>query len=361
MASANDKLLNESIGHAIDLHGYSNNVSAKMLKLLNQVDADLMQQITVAVDSLPSNKFNIDRLEKILKDVRALNSEVYANVSTSLNKELTDLTAYEIGYQTRLINDVLPDSVEVSSITPNKVYAAAMDTPFSGKLLTEFMAGMEIKRMESIRDAIRMGYLESQTTSDIVKRIRGTKALNYADGLLQISRRDAESIVITAVSHTSSFARDALYQANSDIIKAYRYTATLDLRTTELCASRDGNEYKIGSAKPAIPAHIRCRSLYVPVLKSWKDLGIDLNEIPASTRASLDGQVPAKISYQEWLLKQTAERQNTVLGLEKAQLFRDGKLTLDKFVSPVGHSYSMAELKALHPDAFVSGVAKKVK
>lgn len=670
MATANETILNEQIAHAIDLQGYSNNVVNRILKLLKKVDADLMSQIAIALDKLPPSQFNIDRLTTVLKAVRELNSEAYANVSDELNSELKQLTEYEIGVQKHMLDSVLP--VPVATVTANQVYAAAMSRPFQGKILKEYLSGIEEARAIKIRDAIRIGYVESQTNAEIIKRIRGTRALNYADGLLQVSRRDAESLVITAISHTSNFARSALYEANSDVVLGQRYTATLDLRTTELCASRDGNEYPIGKPKPAIPAHWRClpadslilarcgisgvskrwfdgdmiviktaanrelsctpnhpiltnrgwvaaeslnftdkiicdggsewltpivnsdnnnviasihdvtkafislsdvltvpvptstpdfhgdgidgevaiissyrllrngfdatldkhvmqgdlvmrssnesrftfnrsfrnffkglfsgssnrvslfskvlpilkcsyshscklllatassfniktiksifynncrniesfsnsinanstikhidssnnievllpsinsnnasgfnpsiedaasdiklannlisgnickvfsdsliefkrvsfsghvynldtvegwysaggivthncRSLYVPVLKSWKDLGIPIDEISPSTRASLDGQVPAKLTYQTWLEKQSAERQDTVLGKTKADLFRNGGLTLDKFVSKQGHSYTINELKALHPQAF---------
>lgn len=350
MATANEQLLNEQIAHAIDLQGYSNNVVNRILKLLNKVDADLMSQITIALDKLPPSQFNIDRLTTVLKAVRELNSEAYANVSDELNGELKQLAEYEIGVQKHMLDSVLP--VPVATVTATQVYSAAMSRPFQGKILAEYLSGIEEARAIKIRDAIRIGYVESQTNAEIIKRIRGTRALNYADGLLQVSRRDAESLVITAISHTSGFARNALYEANSDVVLGQRYTATLDLRTTELCASRDGNIYKNGEAKPAIPAHWRCRSLYVPVLKSWKDLGIPIDEIAPSTRASLDGQVPAKLTYQTWLEKQSAERQDTVLGKTKADLFRNGGLTLDKFVSKQGHSYTINELKALHPQAF---------
>lgn len=352
MATVNETLLNESVAHAIDLQGYSNSAVQRMLRLLNSVDADLMTQLSAAIEKMQPSQFNVERLTQLLSGVRELNGNIYAQVTKEIQQELFDLTDYELGYQKQLLSSTLPASISIASVNIDQVYAAAMAQPFSGKLLTEFMAGMELKRMDAIRDAVRMGFVESQTVGEIAKRIRGTKALNYADGLLQISRRDAEAVVVTAINHTGNFAREALYERNSDIVKAIRYTATLDTRTTQLCASRDGNEYKLGAAKPALPAHIRCRSLYVPVIKSWRELGINADELPSSTRASMDGQVPDKLTYGDWLAKQGEARQNRVLGKEKAQLFRTGKLSFDRFVSPQGHSYTLDELRRLNPDAF---------
>lgn len=350
--TANETLLNESVAHAIDLQGYSNGVVKRILKLLNRVDADLMSQITIALEKLPPSQFNVERLTAILASVRSLNSEVYASISTELNSELKQLAAYELDFQESLIKGVLPANVQFATVNAGQVYAAAMSRPFQSRLLSEWMSGLEETRAIKIRDAIRMGYVEGQTINDMVKRIRGTKALNYADGLLDISRRDAQAIVRTAINHTSNYAREALYADNEDIVKGVRYTATLDSSTTILCASRDGNFYATGKAHPAIPAHINCRSLYVPVLATWRDLGIDAEEVSAGTRASMDGQVPDSLTYSDWLKKQSVARQDDILGVTKGNLFRDGGLDLPKFVSKQGHEFTIDELRARDASAF---------
>lgn len=352
MTTANEVLLNEQIAHQIDLQGYSNNVVRRILKLLNRVDVDLMAQITIALEKLPPSQFNVTRLQAVLASVRSLNSEVYASISTELNSELSKLVAYELDFQEAIIKGVLPANVQFASVQAGQVYAAVLSRPFQGKLLADWMSGLEQTRAIKIRDAIRIGYVEGQTINDMVKRIRGTKALNYTDGLLDISRRDAQAIVRTAINHTSNYAREALYNDNDDIVKGVRYTSTIDARTTLLCSSRDGNFYGIGKPKPAIPAHINCRSLYVPVLKTWRELGIDADEADESTRASLDGQIPASMSYNEWLKKQSVARQDDILGVTKAKLFRDGGLELPKFISKQGHEYTIEELRARDSGAF---------
>jgi SPP1 gp7 family putative phage head morphogenesis protein len=95
-----------------------------------------------------------------------------------------------------------------------------------------------------------------------------------------------------------------------------------------------------------------CRSTTVPVLKSWKELGLDLAEADEGTRASMNGQVPASETYQTWLKRQPTGFQDDVLGVQRASLFRQGKLTVDKFVDESGKVYTMEQLRAKHPAAF---------
>ena len=91
--------------------------------------------------------------------------------------------------------------------------------------------------------------------------------------------------------------------------------------------------------------HWGCRSTSVPVLKSWKDLGIDAPEVPDTTRASMDGQVPADTTLEEWLKKQSQARQDTVLGAGKAQLWRDGKITFRDLLDQSGRPLTTEQLR----------------
>jgi hypothetical protein len=351
MATANERLADAAVSHQIDELGYSNGVSRKIIALLNRVDRDIVTQLQIQLDKLPPNRFTVERLDQLLKSVYALNADAYTNISAELSRQLEDFTAYEVDYQQKLLTAVQP--VSITAISPSEIYAGAMARPFQGKLLKEWMTNLEEGKAALIRDAIRKGYVESETTAQIVKRVRGTKALAYKDGILEISKRNAESVVLTAVAHTSSFAQESVFEANSDIVKALQYTVTLDLRTSDLCFSRSGNLYPLGKARPAIPAHFRCRSRYVPVLKSFRELGIDADDLTATTRSSMDGQVPASTTYQSWLEKQSVARQDEVLGKTKATLFRDGKLPLSRFVSRQGHSYTLDELRARNAEAFI--------
>jgi hypothetical protein len=90
----------------------------------------------------------------------------------------------------------------------------------------------------------------------------------------------------------------------------------------------------------------------VAVTKSFRELGLDINEFSSSTRASIDGQVPASLNYEAWLRKQSVERQNDVLGVKKAVLFRNGELPLSRFISKQGHEYSLNELRLRDAESF---------
>lgn len=349
--TANELLYDSAVSHQIDLTRFGNGTVRRMLALLNKTDADLMAKLQAALDKLPAESFTLQRLERLLTSIRAVNAQSYKQFHDGLDAELVDLNDYELNYQHDLFGSVLPAKVSVATVSADQVLAGAMAQPFQGRILKEWADSLDAGRMQRISDAIRIGYVENETTDQIVQRIRGTRALRYTDGLLEIDRRHAEAVVRTAINHTATFARDSFYDANADLIKGLRWTATLDSRTSAICRSRDGKVYPMTSG-PRPPAHWNCRSTMVPVLKSWKELGFDAEELPAGTRASMDGQVPADMTYQQWLTKQSASRQDEILGVSKGKLFRDGGLTLDRFVDRKGHEFTLAELRERDSAAF---------
>jgi hypothetical protein len=367
MPTVNQQLADESIAHAEALQRYANRVVALVVALLNRGDADLSARLAEAMERLPAESFSVQRLESLLSSVRELNAAAYRAAVGELTKELRDLAEYEAGHQLALFQATIPPqvvtAVGVAAVVPEQAYAAAMARPFQGRLLSEWAASMEEGRMVRVRDAVRMGYVQQESIGEIVRRIRGTRARGYADGLLEIDRRHAEAVVRTAVSHTAGYVREQFFGANTDLVKAQEWVSTLDTKTSEICLLRDGKQYQPVSPYKPIGhsltwlggpgrAHWQCRSAAVPVVKSWRELGADMPEFDGETRASMDGQVAQDMNYGDWLKRQPRARQISVLGETRARLLRDGGLTVDKFATDKGRWLTLEELKQLDADAF---------
>ena len=311
-STVNAALLDHAIHHAIDLTRYSNTVVRRMIALLNRSDPDLVAQISAAMERMPEGSFTVGHLEQVLGSVRQINTAAYAQVFQGLAREMHDMTDYEVGYQTSLLDHVIPAPVLVrfplAQVSASQVYAAALARPFQGGLLSDWAKSVDANRMKAVREAIRQGFVQGKTTDQIVTAIRGTRALGYSDGVLEGSRKGLAAIVRTALSHTASVARQETYKANGDIIGALQWVSVLDNRTTSMCMIRDGLTYSadpahkpIGHMVPWLQGpgalHFCCRSSDIPVTKSWKDLGLDVADLPDGTRASMDGQVPASTTY----------------------------------------------------------------
>lgn len=359
MATVNEQLQSASIGHAVDLQHLSNAEVRKIMALLNRVDEDLRDRLLAAVGRMGTDRFTVKHMNTVLASVRELNKQVYAQAAEALKESVDELAAYEIGYQQTLFTATLP--AQVLTVVPlvkvdlAQVQQIASSRPFQGKLLGEWMEELEVGRAARIRDAIRIGMVSGQTTDQIVRGIMGIRSEGYADGLLNRSRNDIEAMVRTAISHTAQSARDAFYQANSDLISEVVWLSTLDGRTSAPCRLRDGLHYTADTHQPIghkVPwlsgpgrLHWRCRSSSTPIVKAWEELGLSKADIPEGTRASMDGQIPESTSYGDWIKGQSAARQDQVLGPSRGKLMREGGLTLDKFYNDQGRTLTLEQLR----------------
>jgi SPP1 gp7 family putative phage head morphogenesis protein len=352
--STNGNLQDIAVRHALTILRYGAGVSDKIVKLLNSADADILAKIAVRLSAIEERGYDIgprttERLQRLLVELKELNTAIYQQLHNELMNELVQFGAVEAEFQRDALKAALV--VDLATVLPSstRLKAIVETAPLEGRLLRDWVNGMKEARVGRMAQAIRLGLVQGESTDKIVARIRGTKAKRYSDGILDISRRSAQSIVRTAVTHVSNVASQEVWRANSNIVKEWRFLATLDGRTTLTCAGLDGQTFALGSG-PIPPRHIRCRSISVAVTKSWREMGIDRDELSPEQRASIDGALPGNPRFADWLKGKSPEFQDQVLGKARAEMFRTGKLDLNQFVRGDGEVLTLKELKSRYGD-----------
>jgi hypothetical protein len=124
--------------------------------------------------------------------------------------------------------------------------------------------------------------------------------------------------------HVGNQAREAYYKANEDLIKGYMWVGVLDTRACLSCIVLDGKVFKVGEPRPSQPLHPDCRCVTLPVLKTYRELGVDIDELPAGNRASMDGAVPQYTTWRDVLAKADDKQLGAILGPTRAALYRGG-------------------------------------
>lgn len=320
----------EAIRHRIALSRYSTSLVRKVIAQLNRVDADLVQRILQA----DNEGRDPAQLERMLEEVRALQADGWSVVRGRLTTDLSDLAAVEADWNASLLRQAARTAgIETFTFAPTapQVVAAVNSRPFQGRYLKDWLNEAEAGAAKRVRETIRQGFIEGRSVSDMTRAIRGTRALQYRDGILEISRRGAETMVRTAVTHVASVASLETYRAMGGLVDAVEWVSTLDARTSAVCAGRDGTVYPLESG-PRPPAHPNCRSTIIPRIKGLE---------PVERR-----------TYAEWLRSQPAAVQDDVLGPTRAKLFREGKLDLDRFTDRSGAVLTLDQLKQRNSGAF---------
>lgn len=183
--------------------------------------------------------------------------------------------------------------------------------------------------------ALRQGLVAVETNAQIIRRIRGE---------LDVTRSNAAALVQTSVQTVANEARLAVFK-DAPGVKALQWVATLDSLTCPVCAPRDGMRWTVdgkvqeGTTFPFRnpPLHYNCRCVLVPRTR-FSDMG-------NPQRASTDGPVSAKITFDDFLKRKGAAFQDEVLGPGRAELYRSGKITLQDLVTRSGRTLTLDELR----------------
>ncbi|HBG77490.1 MAG TPA: phage head morphogenesis protein [Phycisphaerales bacterium] len=339
--TVNEIIADRAIRHALYLERYKTGQVEAIVKLLNSgLEPKLSAKLESSLQSITKKS---PMLQKLFSYNGVLVKAEYKTMEQHLYKNLKDLAGNESDWQINSLNQSTPIMLDFAAPAPKVLTALVENAPMQGALLKDWFSKLADDTAFQVNRQISLGITSGEGIEQIVCRIKGTRAAQYSDGILNISRNNLRSIVRTSVSHVSDVARTETFKENSEVIKGVQLHATLDTQTCEQCMAEDGKIYEIDEA-PAAPFHFSCRCTKIPVLKSWKELGINLKEAPEGTRASMNGQVPTSLTYGQWLKNQSAEIQNDALGIGKAKLFRDGKITVGDFVDNRGKTLTLNEL-----------------
>jgi len=365
MTTINERLLDEAIARSLFQSRYGAGVADKMVKVLNKSDAELSARLIVALDNFDPNSFTVRRIESLLGSVREINKQAVQSTFTTLADELLEFARHDAGYQLSLFDSLIPDVVlrhyPMMGVTAEQIYSVAVAKPFQGRLLSEWAENIEADRMTRIINAVKSGYLAGDPVEQIARKVRGTKARGYQDGAIEAGRANVTAVVKTAVTHLASVARDKFAENNADILDSKQWRSTLDNKTSPPCIIRDGLKYTldgkpVGHKVPYLQGpgrlHFCCRSTENLLTKSWRELGIDIDEMDEGTRASMDGQVPAGTNFSEWIQRQSFQRQVQVFGETRARLLQEGGMRVDELFSDKGEKISLNELREIYSREF---------
>jgi SPP1 gp7 family putative phage head morphogenesis protein len=280
-------------------------------------------------------------------------------------------------------------------ITQARVRTIFNTLPFGGAgeqhLLKDWAAGLERSTYQRIVGQIRLGMTYEEGIPEMTRRLRGTSVgykragyelvdgkkvggrlvHDFRGGVFQkATTKQAEAIVRTAVTFISSKSHLETFRANKGALLGVQYSATLDDRTTDICLSLDGTIWALDSPKIVVPGdttHVGCRSTLVPV-PDYEKFGLepppdgyrkarDLSGLePADLKKKITTRrgegllgrqttVSSKRTAEDWFRDQPAWIQNRQIGKGKAELFRDGRISLKDLVREDNSRVSLRELR----------------
>lgn len=325
---------------------FANGLSNEMVKQLERIYAAANERLlreTAEVQAIRLSNMQDDIRAILINDFREFDESLIDNINEFIESDL-DFNYMAISGDTDVVlSRPILEQVQRNALMSEMGVGVGAETIGVGSAITKFSTKKTMDVMQVISD----GILTGETNAQIASKIQGLSTGKH--------KQQAITLVRTAVAKVSGVATEDIAKQNSEILQGMEWVATLDSRTTLICAGRDGRIYPIGKV-PSYPAHWGERSRLVPRLKD--EFNIDRSRVKRPEIGS-DGRgtTSANTKFDSWLKRQDAAFQDEYFskfpdGKEKAALFRRGGLDIQQFRDELGHDYTLEELRALEPLAF---------
>lgn len=319
--------------------------------IINSLDA-MMEELVGKLATKDLTKYSKARLASFIDSAANTIEGYYVDLNGALDKTLMGV-ASTTAKNTVGVLDATYIAIELDAGLPTEAVLSRIvgNALVMGAQTEEWWARQARDTAFRYANAVRQGIVAGDTMEGIVARVAGRQGY---PGIAGISAANARSLVHSSIMEVANDARRETYQKNDDIIEGIRQVSTLDSHTTDICMAYDGAEFDLegnpinGTTLPyesGCPRHWGCRSVEVPITKSFKELGIDEKEPTQGTRASEDGQVPASMTFEDFLDTHTKDEQDEMLGEGRADLWRDGKITLQDLLDQKGNPLTLEELE----------------
>lgn len=251
------------------------------------------------------------RVDNALKVTLDQMSDLVPASATAMQDNLATITASAQHWSERIVRSQLP--THGISQTWSRVDVGAMDaivkrsTGRIHSLTMPLTRDMESRMKAVLIRGVAVGENPRTTARQMLRRCEQV----FAGG-----RARALNIARTEILDAHRAAALRSRAVNSDVIGGWRWMCTLSGRTCPACLSQHGSRHD--AKEPGPLGHQQCRCTGLPVTKTWRQLGIDLDEPPDTFPDA-----------RQWFNDQPRETQLRIMGPQRLAKFNSGELGWD--------------------------------
>lgn len=299
------------------LEAYKNKTGAQKREVLAELEA-------------PAYKNRMKRLDDIDKSINRLINAVASKERDAIDKTMRKV--YESSYHHAVYEAARMSGLDLQT---GPIDEGALETilkkKWSGQNYSERVWNNTQKVADAIKEELMIGALTGKTEKEMTDSINE----QFLSG-----RNRARRLVRTESSYIHN---EAHFQAYKDYgIEEYRFVATLDLRTSQICRERDGSVYRVNDKKIGVnapPMHPWCRSTTIMNLDDET-----MHNLERFARDPVTGErmkVPADETYKEWyqrmVEKHGAEAINTAG--KSTKNYSSDKVQYQNYINVLGNKF----------------------
>jgi len=265
-----------------------------MIKEFQSEILDIRQQ----AESYADNKIKpiLQAYKRVLEDIRTDIAKIYAEYSVDgvlkigkqqrytilkqiekkLIKQAKELGHIDIGYTTKILEDVFKESyyrtayvidkgmetaIKFDILKPEFI-RTAVEMPVEDKMFSDRIWDNKSKLIRRVKRDVERAMTEGKSIDKLSRQIKSD---------FGVSAYESKRLIHTEVARCQSQAQDEIYK-NSGVVEKVMWSATLDMATNEEDAKLDGKMWGIDEDHPSPPLHPNCRCSLIPVISGWQPM-----------------------------------------------------------------------------------------
>ncbi len=264
-------------------------VIKRLEKAVDRIEDAEKKALMLAEINAPAYKVRIDRLNILSGNVKTVCEKIGGKTLSLMDRELygiTESTYYRSIFDTQKGTGLGFTFALLSQDRINEILL----TNWSGKHYSERIWENTEMLAETVQEILLKGFLTGKSSGRMANELQERMHSSYNRSL---------TLTRTEASYAANRAEMDSYKELG--AEKYRFVATLDLRTSEICRSLDGNEYPLTEAcqgENCPPMHPRCRSTTIPALDD--EIMTELKRRATDPITGKPATVSADMSYKEW-------------------------------------------------------------
>ena len=360
MARISDKIADDLVDRQISVLRAAEGLSQKIIAEFEKAENAILAKL----NRMDLTSFTRQRTIEALNQVRRIAAEFSKTAYETMRNDSSKIAQLVASRTAGDLNDLFNVDVFNPTLSANSIKRILDDNSIiGGQTAKDYWSRQPNLITDAYSQVIRTGLVTGASKADMLKQVVESDKLALTKGQIK-------TMVRTSVMEVANSARLDMYRDNNDLVKGIVWLSTLDSRTSAICRGLDGLtwtlDYKpIGHTIPfpGSTAHYNCRSTQLPLLRSFAELAGKNEDLAAKlddamskgTRASMDGQVPKDLTYNDWLKTKSKDFAIGVLGPARYELWQSGELSMRDMLSQSGNSLTIPELETALEPKFLSG------
>jgi len=354
-------IIDEILKKDLYLSRLKGDASTETIKKLEIAETKIIKVINKSTKLTDKQRYRL-----ISSELREIIKEAYSGFTDLMLKDMEDIT--ELTFNSTIVALTAATAinpkvkwVDVSQSVKNKLIDK--NRPILGSTLKDIQLDKTVRDISRFRQTIADSFERNASLPMTERAVIASNAVTELNG--KIRRNEIKTLTRTILKSAIEEARGESYKYFDDVIVGYTSLATLDMRTSKLCASLDNvfypkSKYRYETIPNKPPRHFNCRTLLVAETKeslkredtrtyALHDAKIvNHRDGTHSTKFTVakGGLVSDKLSFNDWFKRQPAEYQKSYLGKTRYELFKKDPKVLEEMYSITKNKMlTLSELK----------------